>query len=215
MPYPGGSKRRGMLLPMRRTRSGLSRDPFQRAVQLYIAAFLGWLVVGLLVIAVPLIAEAARTDPGSSGHASVGHDGLRSGLGVVAVVISLALPVITWVFRDAVSHVRTVRGTYASAAVVTLLAPVPGLLVWQRVGLIASAVGLVSLVLAIALPRTAPERQVDPSDWRGVATGRAEDPEHWITRATFLDHPVRNVVLLLCLIGGGIAALFGVFVLVT
>ena len=184
---------------LRRTKSGLSRDASQRAVQLYIVAFMGCAIVALLVLAVPLLKEIVATDPSGDNapRNTVGHVALRSGFGIAAAVISVALPVLTWRFRQAITHVATVRGTYLTAAVVTLLAPVPGMLFWARTGLVASLMGLVALVLALAIRRVPAADQVTPSDFRGIATGREDDPEHWVTRSGWVDHPVRSVVLVI------------------
>ncbi len=160
---------------------------------------MGCALVALLVLAVPLLKEIAATDPSGDGAPgnTVGHVALRSGFGIAASVISVALPVLTWRFRQAITQVVTVRGTYVTAAVVTMIVPVPGMLFWARTGLLACAMGLVALVLALAIPRVPAADQVAPSDFRGIATGREDDPEHWVTRSSWVDHPVRSVGLVI------------------
>lgn len=195
---------------LRRTKSGLSRDPAQRAVQLYIVAFMGCAVVALLALSVPLLKDAADSSTGDSPRSTVGHVELRAWFGVAAAVISLALPWVTWRHRSSITRVRSVRGTFLTAAVVTMVVPLPGMLFWYRTGLVASAVGVVALVVALAIPRVPAAERTAPEDWRGVNTGRSDDPEHWITRSSWVDHPIRSTFLVLIVVFLAVAVFAGV-----
>jgi hypothetical protein len=178
--HGAGVTRRNLRDTLARMRRGsrfvsrLSRDPAQRAVQVYIVAFMGVALVSVLALAVPALREVLSDPSGQNGPHAVGHVALRLPFGIAAALVSLRLPWVTWQHRGSITRVLGVRGTYVAAAAVTIVVPVPWILFWTEAGLGASAVGLVSLVIALAVRRVPRAQRAAPVDVLGLPYPRGE-----------------------------------------
>lgn len=154
----------------------LSHLDAERDLQKYIIVFLGWAGIALLILGVAGIAFELQEVSGDA-------DGpgqwvpFRAAMGVVAVLISLRLPLLVRRHRVGISQIHGLKGQYLTAAVVTAVLPVPGSAFFWWAALPASAVGLVSLILVARVRRVPVEEMTETIDYR--------NPEAWGGR-TFL-----------------------------
>ena len=150
----------------------LSQLDAERDLQKYILVFLGWAGIALLVLGVAAVAFELQAVSGDAARPGQWVP-FRGAMGVVAVLISLRLPLLVHRHRSGISQIHGLKGQYLTAAVVTAILPVPGSAFFWWAALPASAVGLVSLVL-IARVRKVPAEEMaeaidylNPEAWEG------------------------------------------------
>ncbi|GAB2748508.1 hypothetical protein [Nocardioides pakistanensis] len=148
----------------------LSHLDAERDLQKYIVLFLGWAGIALLILGVAAIGFELQEVSGDAEGPGEWVP-LRAAMGAVAVLISLRLPLLVRRHRDDISRINGLKGQYLTAAVVTAVLPVPGSAFFWWAALPASAVGLVSLVLAARVPKIPVEEMTETIDYR--------NPEAW------------------------------------
>lgn len=133
-----------------------STDRSERDVQRYGLAFLGWLLLSVLVVGIPAAVQAADSSAGE--HRTLGLVPLRIALGAIAVAIALWLPLLLRKHTRTIAAEPTVRGQWRNMALVTLIVSVPAVIFWWWVAFAAAAVGgLAFLVLVLRAPQRGPQ----------------------------------------------------------
>lgn len=133
----------------------LSRHPAERALQRYILAFVGWLLLAVVVL-------------GTAGFVALGtEEGVgdwvpaRAGFGTVFSLISLWLPVLVRRHSGDISRIHGLKGQYLGASAVTALVPAAAVSFMWWASLPATLVGLVSLVMAARVAKLPAEQMTE------------------------------------------------------
>lgn len=169
--------------------SRLSGVPAQRDLQVYVLAWAGWLIVGVVVVAAVLVPGAGTDGSPAEGRAlAVGP--LQLGLGAVFALIGLRLPMLVVRHRrEALRTVEGLRGQYVAAGLLTGLLSAPAYLFFWWFGPAVAVLAVVSALVAMTV-------QPDPEATAAaepmlVRQGEENRGERWMAR-----HPVLFVVLL-------------------
>lgn len=157
----------------------LSHIPSEAQLQRQMLAMIGWLILAVLVVGAFAI---AHTGAGRSieDDPPAGLLPARIGLGVVFGLLSLRLPVLVRRNAPDLARVAGLKRQYVTGAVVTTVLGTVFIFFWWP-GLLATAAGLLALVLA-ARVRTIPvEQMAEQVDY--------DDPEAWRATGPLADRP--------------------------
>jgi len=159
----------------------LSHLPGERDLQRYILLAAGWLLVGVITVAVAITPDLLRDPSGDSGERPLGMVPVRASLGVVMSLISLLLPVLVLRHAESIRTIAGLKRQYVTAGVVTAVFGVVVVFFWWT-GLGATLVGLVAAVLAArvsTIPSAEMLEQIDyanPEAWGDSSSLLARRP---------------------------------------
>lgn len=148
----------------------LSHLSGERDLQRYILLAVGWLLVGVIAVAVAVAPDLLRDPSGSSGERQSGLVPLRASLGVVMSLISLLLPVLVLRHTESLRTIHGLKRQYVTAGVVTAVLGVVVVFFWWT-ALGATVVGLVSVLLAARVSTVPAAEMTEQIDYH--------DPEAW------------------------------------
>lgn len=155
----------------------LSPLPAERAVQIYILAAMGWLLISIAVVVPTVYADAGD---------ELGGTGIRAALGVVMSLIALALPVIVLKHRDDLPRVYGLRGRFVLAALVTAFVCVAGAVWFWWTALPGVVLALLALGLTLARPAAGADAEQRLDYYEADAWATSSGREHLMTRRPVL-----------------------------
>lgn len=153
----------------------LSPLPAERAVQIYILAAMGWLLVSIAVVVPTVYADATAGD-------ELGGTGIRGALGVVMSLIALALPAIVLKHRDDLPRVYGLRSRFVLAAVVTVFVCVAGVVWFWWTALPGVVFAILALGLTLSRPAAGADAEQRLDYYEADAWATSSGREHLMTR---------------------------------
>lgn len=169
--------------------SRLSGEPAQRGLQVYVAAWAGWLIVGVVVVTLALMLSPQPASTSVEGRA-LGVGPLQLGLGAVFALIGLRLPVLVARHRlGALQTIDGLRSQYVAAGLLTGLLSAPAYLFFWWFGPAVTVLAAGSALVALTVrpdPHATTAAEPMLAGAREPTTG-----DRWMAR-----HPVLFVVLL-------------------